>query len=701
MQGPDHLYCLVDELNRSLYVENGIVKRSALPRPLNYTPDGWRNIEINNARNQKYFALDRAFTVPLEFVEDGAQILKDAYYKNGIEAKVWLVIVKQKMFYDGTEYGWYYDAFYKGEIDFSNFNHVGPKVTVNIMEGGIAKLIKAKENVKYELDIDVPEAMKIKMDGIKVGYEFQFTTFATTYDVSTSLAPFRQFLMNFSRTDLTDRLVNVVTNDVIKTVDLSIDYANDDTWFLHALSSVNFSARFRFTARLRTQFTTGTGQFRIRLYNQAGTIVHTFLDVTSSTFFFDQTVTIDETITLNLAEGDRLFLVARVDGTSFTGDMRTSMEVSETGTDFSYGSIFRGSFPKALSPLYVFQKLIEKITDGAYQAQSDLLAQYFNFTITCGDAIRGISGAKLKTSLADFFSSFNTQFDIGLGEIAGKVRLEKKEFFIDYTNPIDLGEVSKLKVKPATDYYFNTLKIGYPEQDYDNPSGKQEFNNTSQYTSPITRITKELNLVSAYRADSYGIEFTRINFEGKNTTDSDSDNDVFLIHTKETPITDPAEGTVYELNRDLNPFVTGLQEPETVFNVFLSPRRCLDRNGRSIHSYFYKLDTGKLVFQTTDKNANLATTTPSVIEKSDVNTGGLAAQLFNPNMLEFDTPAPVDLVEALEASPIRAFTGTYLGFAFTGIPVKVGIRASDYEAQTYQLLASPDTNLEPLIEIFE
>lgn len=702
MQGPDHLYCLVDELNRSLYVENGIVKRSGLPRPLEYTPDGWRNIEINNARNQKYFALDRAFTVPLEFVEDGAFILKNAYYKSGIEAKVWLVIVKQKMFYDGTQYGWYYDACYKGEIDFSNFNHVGPKVTVNIMEGGIPKLIKAKEAVKYEIDMDVPEARKLKADGVSINNEFQFSTFQATYDANSSQSA-RTFVMTFYRTDAAvQQLLNIVTQDILKQLTGMID-DNNEGWFLHAVDTVNLTANFKFNLRLtKTSVLAaiGTATYKVELYNQTGAVVHSFLNSSITTHSYDQTVPIDQNVSLSLSNGDKLFLVLSVQA-SGTGSIFANIEVQETQTQFSYFSKFRTSFPKILTPEYVFKKLIEKITDGAYQAESTLLAANDDFALTCGDALRGISGSKLKTSLVDFFTSLDSQFDIGLGEINGKVRLEKKEYFIDYTNPIDLGEVSKMKVKPATEYYFNTLKIGYPEQDYDNPSGKQEFNNTSLYTSPVTRISKELNKISAYRADCYGVDTVRRNLEGKTTTDSESDNDVFLIHTKKTPITDPIEGTVYELNRDLNPFVTGLLEPTTVFNIYLSPRRCLDRNGRHIHSCFYKLDTGKLIFQTTDKNANLATSTPSVIEKADVQIGSLAAQLFSPNLLEFDTPAPVDLVEALEASPIRAFRGTYLGFSFVGIPVKVGIRASDYEAQTYQLLASPDTNLEPLIEIFE
>jgi hypothetical protein len=93
MQGKSHIYFLVDEMNRSLYADGDIVKVSGVPRPLVFTPDGWTKIEINNQRNTKYFALDRSFSVPLDFVEDGAVILKDAYYKKGVEAKVYLVML--------------------------------------------------------------------------------------------------------------------------------------------------------------------------------------------------------------------------------------------------------------------------------------------------------------------------------------------------------------------------------------------------------------------------------------------------------------------------------------------------------------------------------------------------------------------------------------------------------------------------------
>jgi hypothetical protein len=200
-----------------------------------------------------------------------------------------------------------------------------------------------------------------------------------------------------------------------------------------------------------------------------------------------------------------------------------------------------------------------------------------------------------------------------------------------------------------------------------------------------------------------------MNLENKTTTDNSSDNDVFLIHTATTPIPTPIPVPTYGgfitefyiLERSLNATVSGVLDPAGVFNLFLSPKRCLERNGRFIHSLFYRLDGEKLVFRTTEKNAELKTTSPLVIEKADVQIGSLLPQLFSPNLLEFETPAPVDLIEALEASPIRTFTGSYLGVPFDGIPVKVGAASETNEAQDYTLLASPSTNLEPLIKIFE
>lgn len=681
MQGQDHLYFLLDEMNRSLYVENGIVQRSATPRPLQFTPDGWRKIKVENQRNQKYFALDRMYTVPLEFVEDGAHILRYMKYTYGSEVKVYLGILKQKLFYDGAQFGYYHDKFIKGEIDFSNYVRSGPKVTVNIMEGGLAKLIKNRENVKYELDIDVPQAVKMKMDGT---FLHASTKYVTQEGNTGGLHLPGWIFVNSEGANFA-----VQTQTVYLSAG-SFNSATSDQWIIRNIGTEPISFNLKGSIKVRAS---ANGIYIFGFETSGGTPFPVYVN---NSFPGGVDTVIPYDINVTLQPDEKLFSVASWSNTLF---LLKYVDVGEMSISFK--SRYKTTFVKGLPPEYVYKKLIEKVTDSTYKGESPVLASNYNFVLTCGDALRGISGAKLKLSLADFFQSFNTQFDVGMGEISGKVRLDEKYTFIDYSNPIDLGEVSNFKDKPATDYYFSTLKIGYPEQDYDDVNGKQEFNNTNEYTTPITRVTKELNLVSAFRADCYGAEFTRINLEGKTTTDSDSDNDIWIIHTNKTSVIDPVEGQIYELNRDLNPFATGVLEPETIYNLQLSPRRCLDRNGRYIHSGFYKMDNANLIFQTTQKNSNLATSNPIVVEKSNVSVGSLLGRLFQPELLEFDTPAPVDLVELLEASPVRAFKGTYLGIPFDGIPIKVGIAASDFEAQTYTLLASPTMDFTPFIELVE
>jgi hypothetical protein len=206
-------------------------------------------------------------------------------------------------------------------------------------------------------------------------------------------------------------------------------------------------------------------------------------------------------------------------------------------------------------------------------------------------------------------------------------------------------------------------------------------------------VAKELNLVSVYRKDCYGIEFTRLNLDGKTTTDNDSDNDVFMIHIEDNP---QADG-FYHLDRSLNAGAIGLLTPSTVFNLYLTPARALRRNGNYIRSLFYKLESKYLTFQTNDKND--AVVAGGITENADVQIASLDAPLFSCNYLEFETKVPLNYLELLNANPLKAFAGTWAGFSFVGIPDKVSVQPGDNGSQTFKLLASPTTDLTMLINI--
>lgn len=692
-QGRDHIYFLMNEANSSYYVSNGMVLTTTNPKPLQYTPDGWRNIQLSNIRNTKYFALDRSFSVPLDFVKDGAQILKYLYYNRGIEEKVFMCIAKQVLFCDATTYGYYYTLLYKGEIDLANFKHDGPKVTVNIMEGGPVKYIKANENTTYELDMDVPEAINIKMDGVRLKQSASFLMLDGALDNAERMQPNIPELVLLGSEQITTIGAKSTSHTVALNSATGGDVFTSKQNFLSPSNTTEITITYDFGVALQL---IGVGSipnthylFQIHGYDKDGNRIvnQNIVDHTADPLLLYQHHRFSGAATYVIPDNvTELYLRSTTtlngNNTMFTYDNDGSIKV-----DYNY--VHRTTYIKALRPLYVLQQLINRIIPGGYTVSSTALTDFQDIVITCGDAIRGISASKLKTTLSAFFQSFNSVLGIGIGQVRNVLRCEQKAYWVDYSDPIDLGEVKNLKISPATDQLINNLKIGYPEKSYEDVNGRQEFNNTQEYSTAVTRITKSLDMVSSYRADCYGIEFTRINLDGKTTTDSTGDNDVFLIHIKDNPITE-AGLSVYELDRVLNATASGLLETATVFNLFLTPKHNMYRNGNYFHSLFYKMDNSFFTFRTTEKNSSVVT---DVMENADVEIGILDPQLFTPNTLDFESRVPVNQVTLLEQNPLRAFKGTFVGVPFVGIPIKVSARPADKASQEYTLLSSPSNDL--------
>jgi hypothetical protein len=715
MQGPEYLFFLKD-MDTGLYyrVENGAVLTGP-PVPLQYSPSGWKALSISNKRNLTYFALDRSFTSAMDFVEDGGKIIKHVFYNYGFEKNIQFIVARQVLFIDATQYGYEYELFYQGEVDLSTFSHDGPKATVSIMEGGILKYIKAFQNAKYNIDIDVPEAVTIKMDGIKLSNDSNYSTIDDGQGLAPAIPSFPglqysvlwltvQFISNSGANINADqRSTDILTES--RSIGNYNDSGHPDNWFYQANDAI--TVRIKFTVTMK-QLNGKSLELYIKNSNGTRTSLHTITNPSILGGVFQQTDVVNVDVTMNLAAGEKLYLLSQLYRNPLD-NVGASGYYYETTITVSLASRYRSTYIKGLPPEYVFKKILEQMTSGAFTGMSSMLANNSNFVITCGDAIRGLAGAKIKTSLAEFFQSINCNVDdIGMGAVAGVLRLELKTFFVDYTDPIFLGEVSRMKPKVAGDYCFNTIKVGPQSQNYDAAlgavNGKLEFNNTFNYTTPVTRKTKDLDLSSPYRTDSLGIEFTRINLDGKTTTDNSSDNDVFIIHTEKVAITEPGQGAVYRLNRDLNPFATGVLDTSSVFNLYLSPGQCFKRNGRFIHSCFYQQEAQKLVFQTTDKNEDLTFTMPGGIvikDAEDVEISRLLDPLFRPVSLEIEVPSPVDLFEILDRNPVKAFSWTFEGVLYMGIPVDASCEPYTADKQTYTMLSAPSNDLTPLIDVYE
>lgn len=670
-------YYLVDGKGRSYKVDSDhVVTVSSLPVSQRYTPDGWQEKSVQWGRNVRWPGVFRSFTTSFRFLKDGAYILRYLYYgTKGIQSECNLVILKQN-----TRTGVYED-YYVGALDFSQKDDQPDWFEVNVMERGLPELLNAYDDTVYEIQIDVPEALPVKMNGItlKAGASYAIQEGEAANGSSligclfiNSEGTFRDITFNTTYSFISGDDIPPVAPD-------SGDYVirNDgptQTFTLH----FKYTVSWKFLGFHDVIFTKSNGS--------------TFV---SQEFVYRSprgeglTVDVDFTESVTLEQGQRLFISAA----SVANNDRYLYQPGGTlGIKMDYR--YRETTVKCLRASYVFQQLTSKITSSRYQAASSLLdTEAFDYVMTCGDAIRGIAGAKIKTSLNDFITSYNTRFNCGLGIEGGKAILEKERYYFRDNVIINLGEVAKLRSKPAADRLFNAIKIGWPNQTYDGVNGRDEFNTTHLYTSSITRVQKTLDLTSVYRADCYGIEDLRINLADKNTTDSDSDNDVFIVNIA----SDGAGG--YILNRPAFDNITGLISPSTVFNILLSPKRCLLEHGYSLHCGLDKQDDTYLVFQTTDKNADLSTTLNGVTIKESANVlvGALSPALSYPEELEFDCEVPVNVKEVIEADPFGQVGLLWEGKPLYGHIYEVGQQPAMNQPQTWKLLASKNTDMTHLI----
>lgn len=150
----------------------------------------------------------------------------------------------------------------------------------------------------------------------------------------------------------------------------------------------------------------------------------------------------------------------------------------------------------------------------------------------------------------------------------------KSEVF-DKTSVLYLTNVSDCTYKLATDRLYARLAIGYNKQDYDlGNNGKDEFNFKSVYTTGITLDDKELNMVSPYRADSYGIEELS-NKIGEETSSTESDTQLFAISCVKTD----NEYVVLRNNR-----IEGVST-DSMFNADLAPVFMVEANKSYLASF--------------------------------------------------------------------------------------------------------------------
>ncbi len=714
VQGKDFLYFLYNKATLEFYYVDDYmnVLTTTTPRPIKIGPDGWQEMSIAEEMSEKYWGFNREFTIPLNWVEDAAAIIKHIMYRVGYEAKLWVLITEQKLQIVGNKYKYYHDLLYRGELDLSTFSHKGPKVTANCVDGGLAAAIKAKESTMFQIPVNTPDAVNIQMDGIPL------------HETANFILPDLDIQKTLTGTNFWVPLVLVgregtSTGIDFKTVNLATtpsalpDRVKSDEWFMRSQINNPNVVLPNFVSNIK---------FRI-LKNNIGAIVR-FRIIKSSTTFanqsdYDLTTTfisgnsptlmtpgniysLNLNRTIAILPGETFYLEGIIVGGA-PGAIDFNFEFLDKSTlDIEYKNTYKLTYIKGRYPFDVFAELIKQATDGKYQIFSTFLSGLKQVVHSCGDAVRGIENPFIKTSIQDFYQAYNVRWNLGMCIIQDKATLEEKEFFV-VTNPaddIDLGEVSDLEVACADNLAFSNLLIGWDKQDTDIVNGKQEPNTTLKMSPPSERVPKDFILTSSYRTDATGIEELRINKTGKKTTDDSSDNDNVLLHITKAPVAyfTADNAPIYGLDRTLNAGATGLTDPEGMFNLYFSPKRCFNAWAWYFHSVLPAGSDGQLYkFRDLDKNQDMIAA--GVVEKADVQVELMPDRKFLPFYFIFETRVPENYLSLITVNPIRSFKFTYNGVSMRGIGKKSSQEPGTNRAQTYTLLAAATNNISDLEKI--
>jgi hypothetical protein len=700
-------FYLQDKTGKYYYMNGNAVDLTTTKTPLAFAPQNWDITQLDWERGFKYHGIVRKTSTTFEFHKDSASILRSIYYNSGVNGYAKFVIER----FNDTFAVQNYELLYDGEINFVSYRSTLYGVQCEIIEGGFLNKLESREDTNYDIDLYTnPNQIWVKMDGINfqeichfIARTGGFTMPSNNFD---NFYPFRVVTTEgvvkskYQEPDPTIPVKSVVTNITPNPVTYNIQ--------LSGVVDIDISPSAGVPKFLR---------IRIREYDALGVLVGgniIFVSPPINTTGYNIINVPLITTSYTLPAGYSFSISSTLVDSSGVGTTTSFWSIVDSLLDLEINADIRAktTYIKCLRPLNVFSELINRIGDNTTIADSQLLDGNEDKVITSFDSIRNLPNSKLNTNFKDFYESMNNIFNTCL--IYDKINdfcfLESKATVYDNsTSVLNLGEISEFEIIPHTQDLFSKLEASYKNYDYDSVNGKDEFNTLNEFLSPLTAVSTSLNLAKTYRADMYGIELTRLNLTDKTATDGESDNDVAVIHIENTvagqiPLGFPGAGQdYYELYRDPSLLISNIYSPQTAFNIFFSPKRCLLRQGYYLRSLLYGNDSELIKYQISSKNnylglKMLTNDAGNVIDEgADILISTLDDIIFKPTIFEFKTKVNNSLDSIMNATPYQLCSFTFKRNTYYGFFIKSSLQPAFNETQRFRLLCAPQTDLTNLI----
>ena len=558
----------------------------------------WDEIKFSRKRSGLE-GITRTFTSKFQFVGEAYDLILEEYLSKYLASNASITV------YTITN-SHTYEEFFSCRLDFGSLTYDGNTVSINSIDDSVANIIKANKGTQYEYSVDeIKDVYQLYYDSVSMNYSQPHTLGGNTVENDASL----QYIVidkGIYVEAITYSLPLYISGGELPSRDSPLEFydvpqesKDDPNVFVKALSDIDIVLNFSFEYYISySDAYTTKAEIVLGGRYEDGRLVelkrwgYNKGDVTPSN--------LNESIKIHLTKGQALFFDLMV----------TFNRVNaSTGNIYFRNFKFETRFTSRANPIYVdairpidvLNRLLKSMNggnEGIYgEIASGVDERLDNCVILAAESIRGIPQAKLYTSYTKFVDWMGSVFGF-VPVIDGNIVQFVHRDTLFSTSIIKEFEVDHTEFTYSVDekLIYSSVRVGYDKQDYDSINGRDEFRFTTEYMTGVDITDNKLELISPYRADAYGIEFLAQK-RGKNTTDNESDNDVFFVGAADSILTSGV--MCYKLIRT-GWNISGVLNPDKMFNVMYNQRAMLLANSKYIG-----ISADKLEFTSSDGNSDV------------------------------------------------------------------------------------------------
>lgn len=565
----------------------------------------WDEVEISLSRND-FNGVEKYSATKFEFANNTANKLFSEYMQFGLLLNYRLNIYR-------CNQNWEYEQIFSGKLDFSTINYDGYIFSIETIPSNFAEQLKANLSTNYDIEYnDIKNANKLHYDRINIVNQLQYTL-GENYNiyirysygnvVGTAMRyycypiPIAYIESQSERKNQTYSFKDVVTeldgggfyglippsnNEFmqLETKDKSLRITTDFEFDIYSLGNGTGSgtratwcdiALVQYSDLDKIKILASTSE---NVYNESASHLgylawdaeNGYTEYGVSNMMNRHRINLYADLS-NVEPGEKigLFIISAAYG-DFYGNYLSGEIFSnrEPKNWFKQGSIMmienttKGADKdlECFTPISLANALINKIKTDDINVDCIIDTTDVPCILLSGENIRGFLNPKIHTSFKDFAdfmqACFGFTYTIEQKDIYNYIlRFGKREnLYINEVTKV-IRSYNDFNLSQDTSLIYSNISAGYRNQNTTNDNGKNEYNTTDEYTTGLTITDNKLELISPYRADSFGFEFFVQQYEnakdGEDTKGDAKDNNIFIVAVKED-----LQNNKYEIDRSLS-----------------------------------------------------------------------------------------------------------------------------------------------------